>query len=68
MKDFNSFLATLTEDFFVESVKKINEQNISIKFPLDQSSFSDIFTKQASVNVSLMIDLLKKYHEWLSEQ
>lgn len=54
MKDFNNFLKSVDIENVELSSKKIEKTD-------------NIFAYQQSINVSITIELLRQYHEWLNQ-
>lgn len=67
LKSFEEFWSTLTEDQFCEIANSVNEQMQAIAD--GTSNPKNIFGNQIAVcSTGFTKAILKRYHEWLSEQ
>lgn len=58
MKDFNEFLETITDNDIMKICEEANKAN----------SMPGTGNKVAGINYVMTTALLRKYHDWLSEQ
>lgn len=65
-KNFDDFLKTLTEEDFVNLAKKVNALELTAKISNDPHGFNDFLTKLSSSNIVMVLELLRKYHDWLN--
>lgn len=66
---FDVFLDTLTPEQFQEWTEEINQNEYTFSFgKINPEQFNKNMNNLASMNLSLFVNLLSAYHEWLSEQ
>ena len=65
-KDFNSFLATLTQETFKDIASEINSTDYKFNFSLTPDGFKGLFTAIGIADIQITLEILKLYHEWLN--
>lgn len=65
MKNFNEFLLTLTEDEIVTIMDKTNDSIQSLQN--DTPSKYHLGNQISALSLTVNIELLKRYHEWLHQ-
>lgn len=65
-KNFDDFLATLTEETFIEIARSINESQIKTQFSLTPEGLNNFSQSMAVVDIQITLKLLSLYHDWLN--
>lgn len=65
-KDFNDFLATLSEEMFVEITNKINSAENKIGFSDTPEGINKFIEGLSIVNIQFTLEIVRLYHEWLN--
>ncbi len=66
--DFSEFSATLSPEKIKEICDTINSVNITSEFSLTQEGLNSFATAMSSTNLLFTLEVLKLYHNWLSEK
>lgn len=65
-KDFNDFLATLSEETIKNIVDSINDNKHTLEFSMTQKGIQNLFTSVGIIDIQLTLAILNLYHEWLN--
>lgn len=65
-KDFNDFLATLSEETIKNIVDSINDNKHTLEFSMTQKGIQNLLTSVGIIDIQLTLAILKLYHEWLN--
>lgn len=65
-KDFSDFLATLSEEMFVEITNKINSAENKISFSATPEGINKFIEGLSIVNIQFTLEIVRLYHEWLN--
>lgn len=68
MKDFSAFMGTLDEDALVAITEKGNSLQLKVTWPITPENLNAFMTSLAAVNMMMMLELLRKYHDWLHSE
>ncbi|MFI3887618.1 hypothetical protein [Streptococcus parauberis] len=64
-KNFDDFLATLTEDVYLEIADIANKRVNNLEQKSD--NVIELGTTSGMISATMTIELLKRYHDWLNQ-
>ncbi|MEC0233601.1 hypothetical protein P4H71_04425 [Paenibacillus kribbensis] len=68
MKDFQDFRNSVNPAFY-EGLNDIIKKSVGeLKFPLDEENATRLFSVISGLTVSITVDVLNGYHDWLASQ
>lgn len=68
MKDFQDFRNSVNPAFY-EGLNDLIKKSVGeLKFPLDEENANRLFSVISGLSISITLDVLKGYHDWLSSQ
>lgn len=65
--DFSEFISTLTKEKLMEITQRVNEKHITADITMTNNGINSLFTASSTANVCFTLEILRLYHEWLSE-
>ncbi len=68
LPEFSEFRTLLTKEKIMEITQGINELGVEVESSLSKEDVNSLLTAAATVSICATQEIIKLYHEWLSEQ